>query len=209
MNYQKKLEETLSAFPINHEKPTLVLHSCCAPCSTYVLQYLAQYFYIQILFYNPNIFPENEYVRRFAELNMLIEQMGLNHDVVIVEVNYDAKKFYDGVSGLEREPEGGARCEKCFTLRLEETAKKAAELKAAYFTTTLTISPHKNANMLNEIGQFMEKKYGVPFLCSDFKKKEGFKQSLVLSDQYGLYRQDYCGCVFSQKEREKLTDNSQ
>lgn len=203
INYQKKLEETLSKLRQNEKKPTLLLHSCCAPCSTYVLQYLAQYFHIKILFYNPNIFPENEYIRRRNELKMLIGQMNLDPSISIIELGYDSQQFYQCVRGLENEPEGGNRCKECFALRLEQTAIKAAELQADYFTTTLTISPHKNANLLNEIGQLMGEKHHIPFLCSDFKKKEGFKQSLILSEKYGLYRQDYCGCMFSKKAREE------
>ncbi len=202
INYQKKLEETLSSLPTGQDKPTLLLHCCCAPCSTYVLQYLSKYFQIKILFYNPNIAPKNEYFRRLEELKILIKQMELENTVEIIEGDYDSQQFYQCVRGLENEPEGGARCERCFALRLEEAAKQAVQLEVNYFTTSLTISPHKNAALLNEIGQLMGDKYNIPFLCSDFKKKEGFKQSLLLSDQYDLYRQDYCGCIFSKKERE-------
>lgn len=203
INYQKKLEETLSNLPLDQGKPTLLLHCCCAPCSTYVLQYLAQYFQIKILFYNPNIAPKSEYFRRLEELKTLVENMNLSDSITVIEAEYDPQQFYQRAKGLENEPEGGARCEKCFELRLEEAAKQAADLKADYFTTALTISPHKNADLLNEIGRIMSEKYDIPFLHSDFKKKEGFKQSLVLSDQYDLYRQDYCGCIFSKKERER------
>lgn len=203
INYQKKLEETLQKLQAEEKRPVLVLHCCCAPCSTYVLKYLTQYFMIKILFYNPNISPKEEYDCRLNELYSLLQQMQLEKDIEVIETQYDPEQFYHCASGLENEPEGGARCKKCFELRLEAAARRAVELDADYFTTTLTISPHKNANLLNEIGQLLGEQYHIPYLCSDFKKKEGFKQSLVLSEQYGLYRQDYCGCVFSKREREQ------
>ena len=203
INYQKELEKTLQKLQDEEKRPVLVLHCCCAPCSTYVLKYLAQYFTIKILFYNPNISPKAEYDRRLDELHSLLNQMQREKEIEVIETEYHPEEFYHCASGLENEPEGGARCKKCFELRLEEAAHKAAELDADYFTTTLTISPHKDANLLNEIGQLLGEKYHIPYLCSDFKKKEGFKQSLVLSEQYELYRQDYCGCIFSKKEREQ------
>ena len=135
--------------------------------------------------------------------------MRLEQEIEVIETEYHPEQFYHCASGLENEPEGGERCKKCFELRLSEGAQKASELDADYFTTTLTISPHKNANLLNEIGQLMGEKYHIPYLCSDFKKKEGFKQSLMLSQQYGLYRQDYCGCIFSKKEREQQRKEAQ
>ncbi len=204
-NYQKQLEETLQRLQAAGERPVLVLHCCCAPCSTYVLQYLNQYFQIKILFYNPNISPKTEYARRLKELRSLLEQMGLETEIPVIEEDYRPEAFYQSVRGLEEEPEGGARCEKCFALRLRQAAEQAKALGADYFTTTLTISPHKNAALLNEIGQMLGERYGIPYLCSDFKKKDGFKQSLLLSAQYDLYRQDYCGCVFSKNERERQT----
>ena len=208
-NYQKELEETLQKLQAEGKRPVLVLHCCCAPCSTYVLKYLAQYFIIKILFYNPNISPKEEYYRRLDELHSLLKQMQLEQEIEVIETEYHPEQFYHCAGGLEHEPEGGERCKKCFELRLAEAAQKASELDADYFTTTLTISPHKNANLLNEIGQLLGEKYHIPYLCSDFKKKEGFKQALMLSQQYGLYRQDYCGCIFSKKEREQQRKEAQ
>jgi hypothetical protein len=204
-NYQKELEQILirrckdkNAAPL----PSLLLHSCCAPCSSYVLEYLSQFFAITVLYYNPNIYPEEEYYRRVAEQKRLIEQMPLSHPVRLIEGRFDSREFYEAVRGLEQIPEGGARCHACFRLRLEEAARIASEGGFDYFTTTLTISPLKNAAVLNEIGEALAKQYQITWLPSDFKKKEGYKRSIALSAEYDLYRQDYCGCVFSKRERE-------
>ncbi|MCD7746133.1 MAG: epoxyqueuosine reductase QueH [Lachnospiraceae bacterium] len=187
--------------------PTLLLHSCCAPCSSYVLEYLSQYFQITVLYYNPNIYPEEEYFRRVKEQRRLIEEMGakgvLPNPVRLLEGSFDSRKFYDAVRGLEQIPEGGARCEACFRLRLGEAARAASDGDFDYFTTTLTISPLKNAQKLNEIGEALAGEYQVKWLPCDFKKKNGYKRSVELSAEYGLYRQDYCGCVFSKQERER------
>ena len=183
--------------------PTLLLHSCCAPCSSYVLEYLSRYFKITVFYYNPNIFPEEEYSRRVKEQQRLIGEMPLSNPVRFLEGRFDPAEFYTAVRGLEHLPEGGERCRACFRLRLNETARLASERGFDYFTTTLTISPLKNAAALNEIGEALADEYRVRWLPSDFKKKNGYKRSVELSAKYGLYRQDYCGCVFSRKEREK------
>ena len=202
-NYQKQLDEALSRIEQTGRTPRLLLHVCCAPCSSYVLEYLTRYFDVTVFFYNPNIAPETEYVRRLEEEKRLIREMPLPRPVQITEAPYDPERFYEAAKGLEEAPEGGARCEACFRLRLSEAARKAAELQADFFTTTLTISPLKNAELLNRIGREAGENAGVPWLSSDFKKKNGFKRSIELSAAYGLYRQDYCGCVFSKAEREK------
>ncbi len=200
-NYQKELDRILAGGA--GKAPSLLLHSCCAPCSSYVLEYLSAYFRITVLYYNPNIYPEEEYARRVAEQKRLIGQMPLARPVRLIEGRFDSQKFYEAVRGLESVPEGGARCRACFRLRLEEAARTAAEGGFDYFTTTLTISPLKNADCLNEIGEALSARYRVAWLPSDFKKKNGCKRSVELSAQYGLYRQDYCGCIFSKRERER------
>ncbi len=185
------------------DAPSLLLHSCCAPCSSYVLEYLSQYFQITVFYYNPNIYPEEEYFRRVAEQKRLIGEMPLPNPVRFLEGRFDPSEYYEAVRGLEQVPEGGERCRACFRLRLDETARLTAERGFDYFTTTLTISPLKNAAALNEIGEALASEYGVRWLPSDFKKKNGYKRSIELSAEYDLYRQDYCGCVFSKKERER------
>ena len=180
--------------------PKLLLHACCAPCSSYCLEYLSQYFEITVLYFNPNISDKEEYEYRLNEEKRLISLMNFKNPVNMIDGEYEPKDFFNAVKGLEREPEGGKRCEKCFRLRLEETAKKAKELGFDYFTTTLTISPLKNAQLLNQIGEEYAKQYGVNWLYSDFKKKEGYKRSIVLSQQYDLYRQNFCGCVYSRNQ---------
>ena len=182
--------------------PSLLLHSCCAPCSSYVLEYLSQYFQITVFYYNPNIYPEDEYFRRVEEQKRLIRDMPLPRPVSFLEGRFLPREFYDAVRGLEQIPEGGERCRACFRLRLAETAELAAERGFDYFTTTLTISPLKNAAVLNETGEALAQEYQVRWLPSDFKKKNGYKRSTELSAAYGLYRQDYCGCVFSLRERQ-------
>ncbi|MCC8067419.1 MAG: epoxyqueuosine reductase QueH [Clostridiales bacterium] len=186
--------------------PSLLLHSCCAPCSSYVLEYLSQYFRITVFYYNPNIYPEEEYAKRVREQHRLIEEMGekgiLTHPVRLIKGRFDSREFYQAVRGLEQIPEGGERCFACFRLRLSQSAKLAAANGFDYFTTTLSISPLKNAEKLNETGETLAREYGVKWLPSDFKKRNGYKRSVELSAEYGLYRQDYCGCVFSKQERE-------
>ncbi len=195
MNYQKKLEETLNNLK---GKPTLLLHSCCAPCSSYVLEYLSSYFDITIFYYNPNITEEEEYQKRVEEQKRFIKE--ISSSIQFLEGTYEPETFFKMSKGLENELEGGARCIKCYFLRLEETAKIAKQLNFDYFSTTLTVSPYKKSEKLNEIGAFLEQKYQVPYLYSDFKKKEGYKRSIELSKKYHLYRQDYCGCIFSKNK---------
>lgn len=202
MNYQKELDKLIEKLQKEQKVPRLLLHSCCAPCSSYVLEYLSNYFEITVFYYNPNIFPENEYTKRILEQQMLISDMKMKHPVSFMAGNYDRKRFYDIAAGLEHLKEGGERCFKCYELRLEEAAKIAVEGEFDYFTTTLSISPMKNAEKLNEIGTTLGKKYGVSYLQSDFKKKNGYKRSIELSKTYDLYRQDYCGCEFSFRDRQ-------
>ena len=201
INYGKMLDEKLKTLTQNGERPTLLLHACCAPCSSYVLEYLCKYFKITLLYYNPNISPESEYDARAQELIRLagaIENVfeGAN-DLEVIVAPYNSEPFDAIALGKEDMPEGGARCKDCYALRLEYTAKMAAEQGFDYFCTTLTISPHKNAALLNQIGQEMAKKYGSEYLVSDFKKNGGYLRSCELSKEYGLYRQNYCGCKWS------------
>lgn len=201
-NYQKLLDEELAK--AGTKEKTVVLHGCCAPCSSYCLSYLAGKIKIVSYYYNPNITEEAEYRHRADELARLVECLNEEIEdakVVFKEGAFEPEKFYEKVKGLEMEQEGGKRCEKCFELRLYEAARLARELGADYFSTTLTISPLKNAQLLNEIGERIAKETGVKFLPSDFKKKEGYKQSVELSKKYGLYRQDYCGCPYSKRDR--------
>ena len=202
-NYQLLLERTLKAIEGLENKKTLLLHACCAPCSSYVLEYLSKYFDITLFFYNPNIYPEEEFRFREDELRRLIGEMPLPDNVNIISGRYDPSEFFDIARGYEELPEGDERCHRCYALRLEESARAAKEGGFDYFCTTLSISPYKNAEWLNTIGKEMSEKYGVGYLFSDFKKKNGYKRSCQLSEQYSLYRQDYCGCVFSKREAEK------
>ena len=184
INYQKELDKTIVSLQKEGRVPKLLLHSCCAPCSSYVLEYLSEYFEITVFYYNPNIYPES---------------MNLKRSVSFLAGNYEKDRFYRMAEGLEDVKEGGARCFKCYALRLRETAQMAKKAGYDYFTTTLSISPMKNAAKLNEIGLAAQKEFGVKYLQSDFKKKNGYKRSIELSKEYGLYRQDYCGCEFSQR----------
>ena len=194
VNYQLELDKVLKN--LNGRKPKLLIHSCCAPCSSYVLEYLNVYFDITILYYNPNIYPETEFYKRVAEQEKLVNAMGLSSE--IINIGYNSNEFYSAVKGLEKEPEGGRRCEKFFYLRLEKTAQIAKERGFDYFTTTLSVSPLKNEQILNQIGKQLSEKYDIPYLYSDFKKKNGYKRTIELSKKYELYRQNYCGCIFSQ-----------
>ena len=198
-NYQLILDKTIETECSGGRRPTLLLHACCAPCSSYVLEYLSQHFDITLFFYNPNISPKEEHDFRYAELVRLVDEMGLSPRVKVIEGAYESERFYSLSEGLEELPEGGARCAKCYDLRLSETAKLAAEGKYDFFTTTLSISPYKNAEWLNRIGVRLGEEYGVRYLVSDFKKKNGYKRSCELSEKYGLYRQNYCGCEFSKR----------
>ena len=203
MNYQKELDKLIEQLSKEGKVPKLLLHSCCAPCSSYVLEYLANYFEITVFYYNPNIFPENEYTKRILEQQTLISDMKVKHPVSFLAGNYDRDRFFQIAEGLEHLREGGERCFKCYELRLEEAARIAQDAGFDYFTTTLSISPLKNADKLNEIGTRLADKYGVQYLQSDFKKKNGYKRSIELSNEYGLYRQDYCGCEYSFRDRQK------
>ncbi|MBQ1436935.1 MAG: epoxyqueuosine reductase QueH [Ruminococcus sp.] len=197
INYQRLLDGIIDKHTKNGEVPTLLLHACCAPCSSYCLEYLSDFFNITVFYYNSNISLKEEYHHRLEEEKRLISEMPFANPVTITESVYDPREFFSLVKGLENEPEGGKRCEKCFRLRLSAAAQKAKELGADYFTTTLTISPLKNAALLNQIGEEEAAKHGVSWLPSDFKKREGYKRSIQLSSQYDLYRQNYCGCIFS------------
>lgn len=203
INYQRLLEEKLSDIEKAGTRPKLLLHSCCAPCSSHVLEYLSGYFDITVYFYNPNIHPEDEYRKRAVEQREFIESFPPAKDILFAEGDYDHKRFFELSKGLEDEPEKGARCKVCFSMRLEKAAQYAREHGFDCFTTTLSISPHKDATLLNELGEKIGKANGVSYLCSDFKKKNGYKRSSELSAEYGLYRQDYCGCIFSRLESEK------
>lgn len=201
-NYQKELEAVIKENEKNGRVPRLLLHSCCAPCSSYCLEYLSQYFEITVYYYNPNIFPEEEYQKRAEEQRRLIAAMPTKYPVTLQIGRYEPERFYEEARGLEHLPEGGERCFRCYRLRLEAAARLAAEGGYDYFTTTLTISPLKNAGKLNEIGEELSEIYRVPHLPSDFKKKNGYRRSVELSAQYGLYRQNFCGCVYSKAEQE-------
>ena len=196
VNYQKELEKIIANNEKDGVKPTLLLQVCCAPCSSYCLEYLHEYFNITVLFYNPNIYPESEYAARESELLRLIDELGFN-DINIMKTTFNPDEFYTAVKGFEDCKEGGDRCKICYRLRLEKTAELAKSGGFDYFCTTLSISPLKSAEALCTIGLELEKEYGVKYLLSDFKKKEGYKRSIELSREYNLYRQDYCGCVFS------------
>ena len=201
-NFQKELDKVLECLAY---RPSVLLHSCCGPCSSYVLTYLAGYFDITVLYYNPNIYPSAEFEKRAGEQERLIEALNrdLSVNIKYLRGDYDPQEFFDMAKGLEDVAEGGERCFKCYELRMREAAVTAKNGGYDYFTTTLSISPLKNAEKINEIGEKLEREYGVRHLPSDFKKKEGYKQSIELSRKYDLYRQDYCGCVYSKNEREK------
>ena len=198
-NYQKELDAIIARHQAAGEVPRLLLHACCAPCSSYCLEYLSQYFSITLFYYNPNIHPASEYTHRVEEAKRLVRELPVKHPVSFLEGTFDPQAFYDTVQGLEEEPEGGARCEKCYLLRLMEAGKQAKAGGFDYFTTTLSISPLKSAEKLNRAGEEAAAVCGVPYLPSDFKKKDGYKRSIELSKEYDLYRQNYCGCIFSQK----------
>ena len=196
-NYQRELDQLIDALSPDDPKPRLLLHVCCAPCSSYVLEYLADIFEITVFYYNPNITPEAEYRKRILELQRLIRDAGYSGKVHFTEGRYDPARFFEMARGMEDLPERGMRCYHCYEMRMEETARAARDMGADYFTTTLSISPHKNAEWINEIGERMSVRYGVSHLPSDFKKKSGYLRSIELSKKYGLYRQNYCGCIFS------------
>ncbi len=203
-NYQNEMEQTIERVCGQGAVPRLLLHSCCAPCSSYVLEYLSDYFSITVFYYNPNITDAAEYEKRVAEQRRLIRELPVKHPVSFVEGTYDPERFLVLTKGMEEIPEGGERCRACFALRLFETAMLAEREGYDYFTTTLSISPLKDADAINEIGERVAAGYdGLQYLNADFKKRDGYKRSLELSEQYGLYRQDYCGCLYSKREREQ------
>lgn len=196
-NYQKEMDDLIRQNQENNFVPTLLLHSCCAPCSSYVIEYLSRFFKITVLYYNPNIGENREYFKRRDEQKRLIKEMPVKYPIAFIDGVYNPKDFYSAVKGLENEPERGKRCSVCFDLRLKYTAKIAEDNGFDYFATTLTLSPLKNARVINTIGEGIACK--SKYLPSDFKKKEGYKRSIVLSAEYNLYRQNYCGCIFSRK----------
>lgn len=200
INYQKELDKIISKHQNNNEIPCLFLHSCCAPCSSYVLEYLSNYFNITVFFYNPNITIKSEYLLRLKEQEKFINDFPVKNKINFIEGNYDIDNFFEICKGLENEKEGGARCFKCYEFRLHNLAIKAKELNFDYFATTLSISPLKNSTKLNEIGFKLEEEFGIKYLPSDFKKKNGYKRSIELSKEYDLYRQNYCGCEFSKNK---------
>ena len=203
MNYQLELEKTVEVVSKLDKKPTLLLHACCGPCSSYVLEYLNKYFDITILYYNPNIYPDTEYYRRKDELKKFLAEFKLVNDIKLIEDDYIPEEYYDAIKGKEELGEKSIRCYKCYEFRLDRTAKYAQDKQFDYFTTTLSISPYKISAWINEIGGILESKYNIKYLYADFKKKNGYKRSLELSNQYGLYRQDYCGCKYSKEAKEE------
>ena len=200
MNYNLEMEKQMENIK---EGSTLLLHACCAPCSTACLERLADYFKVTIFYYNPNITDKNEYQKRIDEIKKLLTLINPKYEVKLLEGDYDPKVFLDMSKGLENEPERGKRCYKCYELRLKETAKIASKLGFNNFATTLTLSPHKNSDWINEIGSILDKEYESNYLYSDFKKKEGYKRSIELSKKYDLYRQDYCGCIYSKRDKQE------
>lgn len=209
MNYDLLMEEQIKNM---NDGSTLLMHACCAPCSSACLERLGNYFDISILYYNPNITDKDEYLKRVEEIKKFISGFKTKYPIKLIEGRYDPKEFFEIAKGLEDEPERGKRCFKCYKLRLEETAKVASEKEFDYFCTTLTLSPYKNATWLNEIGEELNNNYNSTYLYSDFKKKNGYKRSIELSKEFDLYRQDYCGCVYSLRDelerKKKKTDNN-
>ncbi len=201
-NFSAMTEKVISDIKQIGKKPSLLLHACCAPCASYVIEYLSDFFDITLFYYNPNISPKTEYDFRLSELERLCCEHPKAKNIKILPCEYNEQEFYGLAKGLENSKEGGERCKKCYELRLSKTAEEAKKHGFDFFTTTLTISPYKNAVWLNEIGEKLMNKYGINYLFSDFKKKNGYKRSIELSRQYNLYRQDFCGCVYSKKEAE-------
>ena len=208
INYQIEMERELQGIRERGQRPLLALHSCCAPCSSAVLERLNEHFRIALYYYNPNISPEAEFRHRVEEQKRLVWEMPLAEDLTVTEGIYEPERFYDLVRGHEEDPEGGERCGICFEMRLRSTAEFARSIGADYFTTTLSISPLKDAQRLNAIGGALAAEFGVKYLCSDFKKKDGYRRSCALSEEYGLYRQDFCGCAFSRMERDRRKEAS-
>lgn len=194
MNYDKLMQEKLNNFNV---KQKLLLHSCCGPCSTSVIKQLIKYFDITVYFYNPNVEPKEEYEKRKNTQKELITKLNKKYNINFIEGDYENNLYHQTIKGLESDLEGGQRCSKCFYLRLEKSAKYAKEKTSDYFATTLSVSPYKNSKLINEIGTKLSNIYNVKYLLSDFKKREGYKNSILLSKEYKLYRQDYCGCIYS------------
>lgn len=203
INYQKETDKIIENVKKEDALPRLLLHSCCAPCSSYTLEYLSKYFSITVYYYNPNISPESEFEKRFNEQKRLIADLPVKNEISLVRGEYIYKDFLDIAKGYENIAEGGERCFRCYRMRLEKAAQYAAQNGFDYFCTTLSISPLKNSRKINEIGFETEEKYGIKWLPSDFKKKEGYKRSIELSREYNLYRQNYCGCIYSRKAKEE------
>lgn len=206
-NYSKKCEEILNTIKT---KKTILLHSCCGPCSSYVITYLTNFFDITILYYNPNISPYEEYLKRKEEQIKIIKELNKIYEnkIDIIDCDYDNEIYEKNIKGLEKEPERGKRCEICYEMRIKKTAEIAKENNYDYFCTTLSVSPFKNATLINQIGEKMEKAYNINWLYSDFKKKDGYKKSIALSQKYNLYRQNYCGCIYSQKNLQVINKNN-
>ena len=202
INYQKELDKLIIKFTEEGQVPSLLLHSCCAPCSSYCIEYLSQFFYVTVFYYNPNIYPDEEYYHRVKEQQRFIKEFPTKYPVKFIEGDYDKSSFYEIAKGLEKEPEKGKRCHRCYDFRLRRTAAVAKEKGFDFFSTTLTISPMKDSQVLNEIGASIGTELGVDWLYSDFKKREGYKRSTEISREYDMYRQDYCGCVYSYNERQ-------
>ena len=207
MNYNKLMEEEINNIVAEGKTPSVLLHSCCAPCSSHVIDTLTKYFNITILYYNPNIEPYEEYEKRKQEEIRFIKEYPNVNKLTIMDCDHDNDLYHETIKGLEQEREGRARCIKCYYLRLEKTAIETLKNGFDYFATTLTVSPLKNSQKLNEIGEYLSKKYNIKYLYSDFKKKEGYKHSIELSKEYNLYRQDYCGCIYSKEQREQEKAN--
>ena len=199
INYDRELNIIIDSIKNKDGVPKLLLHSCCAPCSSYVIEYLSDFFDISILYYNPNISPIDEYLKRKKEQIRLIKSINTKNKLDIIDCDYDNDIYEDKIKGLENEPERGNRCTICFNLRLDKTASMAKKLNYDFFATTLTVSPYKNSNLINEIGIKLQEKYNIKYLVSDFKKKNGYKRSIELSNKYNLYRQNFCGCKYSKK----------
>lgn len=203
-NYQREMDILLEKLKLEEKTPTILLHSCCAPCSSYCLEYLTEYFNIAVFFYNPNISSKEEYSLRLSEQKRLIEEMPKKNSITLIEGEYRPSDFYEIARGLEDAPERGERCQKCYYLRLKAAAMKAKEIKADYFATTLTLSPLKDSYTINSIGERLSGSMDVPYLSSDFKKREGYKRSIELSKEFCLYRQNFCGCVYSKNDSKLL-----
>lgn len=203
INYQKVMEELIRDNCSETVVPRLLLHSCCAPCSSYCISCLAEYFHVTVFYYNPNIYPPEEYRMRAAEQKRFVEQYPTKYPVSYIEAPYESDRFYEMARGMEDIPEGGERCFACYEMRLKKSAEYASLHGFDFFTTTLSISPLKNAQKLNEIGAKLAEQFHVQYLYSDFKKKDGYKKSTEISKEYQMYRQYYCGCVFSKRDRDR------